>query len=69
MRLLISALNRLAIAQSILGIKLHRNAVIVRSAIQSTTLDASHVRHDFQLRIEARAAVGTEPGPRDQQSA
>lgn len=61
LRLLIRPLDRLTISQPILRIELHRNVMIIRTAIQPTTLDARHIRHDLQLGVQARAAGRAEP--------
>jgi hypothetical protein len=61
LRLLIRSLHGLRIPQSIAIVKLHRNLVIRSTAIQAARLDARHIRHDLQFRIQAAAAGGTEP--------
>ena len=60
-RLLVSALDSLCVPQSVLGIELDCDVMVGCTSIQSTALDASHVRHDFQLCIKRAATVAAEP--------
>lgn len=58
--LLVCALNGLGVAQSVLSVELHSNLVVSSATIKRSRLDAGHVWHDFELGVQAAAAVGAE---------
>lgn len=50
--LLISALDRLGVPQSILVVELNLDIMISSTTIQASTLDAGRIRHDLQLSVQ-----------------
>lgn len=61
MRLLLRPLHStIAVTHTILRIKLHLDRMIAGTTIQCAALDASRIRHQLQLGVQARSAIGAE---------
>lgn len=59
-RLLIGAIDRLGIRESILRVEFDVDGMIGSASIQASALDTSDIRHDFKLRVQGRPAGTTE---------